>query len=241
MADVIRVEDLGRTYRMGDVEVPALRGLHFAIPEGQMVAIMGPSGSGKSTLLNLLGCLDRPTSGQYYLGGEEVGRKSDDALADVRNRRIGFVFQNYNLLPQLTALENVELPLVYRGFGGTQRRKKAAEALAAVGLADRRQHRPMELSGGQQQRVGVARALAGEPDVILADEPTGNLDSASGEDVLRLFLELHKSGRTIVIVTHDEEVALHTERIIHLRDGLVTTDEPVPGSRRRTLGEVEGL
>jgi len=241
MPDVIRVENLRRTYRMGDVEVNALRGLEFAIPEGQMVAIMGPSGSGKSTLLNLLGCLDRPSAGRYFLGGEEVGRKSDDALADVRNRRIGFVFQNYNLLPQLTALENVELPLVYRGFGRAQRHKRAEDALAAVGLSDRRHHRPLELSGGQQQRVGVARALAGEPDVILADEPTGNLDSQSGEDVLRLFAQLHGSGRTIVIVTHDEEVALHTERIIHLRDGQVTSDEPVPESRRRSLGEVQGL
>ena len=241
MADVIRVEGLKRSYRMGDLEVHALRGLAFAIPEGQMVAIMGPSGSGKSTLLNLLGCLDRPSAGLYYLGGEEVARKSDDALADVRNRRIGFVFQNYNLLQQLTALENVELPLVYRGLSGSQRRKRAEDALAAVGLSDRRHHRPMELSGGQQQRVGVARALAGEPDVILADEPTGNLDSTSGEDVLRLFLELHKTGRTIVLVTHDEDVALHTERIIHLRDGLVLSDEPVPASRRHTLGEVQGL
>ncbi len=241
MADVIRVESLKRIYRMGDVEVAALQGLDFAIPEGQMVAIMGPSGSGKSTLLNLLGCLDRPSAGRYFLGGEEVGRKSDDALADVRNRRIGFVFQNYNLLPQLTALENVELPLVYRGLGRTQRRKRAEDALAAVGLAERRHHRPLELSGGQQQRVSVARALAGEPDVILADEPTGNLDSTSGEEVLRLFLALHKSGRTIVIVTHDEDVALHTERIVRLRDGRVVADDPVPASSRHTLGEVQEL
>ena len=240
MADVIRVADLRRTYRMGGVEVHALRGIAFGILEGQMMAIMGPSGSGKSTLLNLLGCLDRPSGGSYLLGGEEVGRKSDDELADVRNRRIGFVFQNYNLLPQLTALENVELPLIYRGLGGSQRRKRAEDALAGVGLADRRHHRPMELSGGQQQRVGIARALAGEPDVILADEPTGNLDSSSGEEVLRLFVQLHKSGRTIIIVTHDEDVSLHTERIVHLRDGLIVADEEVSPDRRRTFEEVQG-
>ncbi len=237
MPDVIRVEQLERTYHLGSVDVPALRGIDFAIPQGQMVAIMGPSGSGKSTLLNLLGCLDRPSGGRYLLAGEDVGRKSDDQLAEVRNARIGFVFQNYNLLPQLTALENVELPLVYRGLSAAARRRRAEGALESVGLADRGHHRPLELSGGQQQRVGIARALAGQPDVILADEPTGNLDSASGEEVLRLFLELHRSGRTIVVVTHDDDVSHYTERTIHLRDGVVVSDDPVPPELRRGLDE----
>ncbi|MDA8345601.1 MAG: ABC transporter ATP-binding protein [Thermaerobacter sp.] len=237
MADVIRVEQLQRVYHLGAVDVPALRGIDFAIPQGQMVAIMGPSGSGKSTLLNLLGCLDRPSGGKYLLAGEDVGLKTDDELAEVRNARIGFVFQNYNLLPQLTALENVELPLVYRGLSASNRRRKAEAALASVGLGDRKHHRPLELSGGQQQRVGVARALAGEPDVILADEPTGNLDSTSGQEVLRLFLDLHRAGSTIVIVTHDDEVALYTERTIHLRDGIVVSDGPIPSEQRRGLDE----
>ncbi len=239
MEDVIRVEQLRRVYRLGALDVPALRGIDFTIPKGQMVAIMGPSGSGKSTLLNLLGCLDRPTGGKYFLAGEDVGRKSDDELAEVRNARIGFVFQNYNLLPQLTAMENVELPLVYRGLPAAQRRRRAEEALASVGLTERRHHRPLELSGGQQQRVGVARALAGQPAVILADEPTGNLDTASGQDVLRLFLELHRAGSTIVIVTHDDEVARYTERTIHLRDGVVVSDMPLPPEERLGLHEEE--
>ncbi len=240
MSDVIRVEHLQRVYHLGTVDVPALRDIDFAIPEGQMVAIMGPSGSGKSTLLNLLGCLDRPSGGRYLLAGEDVGRKNDDELATVRNARIGFVFQNYNLLPQLTALENVELPLVYRGLPATKRRRMAEAALASVGLTDRKGHRPLELSGGQQQRVGVARALAGEPDVILADEPTGNLDSVSGQEVLRLFLELHRSGRTIIIVTHDDDVATYTERTIHLRDGVVVSDGEVPPEQRRGLDDERG-
>ena len=239
MAEVIRVEALERVYRIGPVSVPALQGLDFSVPAGQMVAIMGPSGSGKSTLLNLLGCLDRPTAGRYFLAGEDVARKSSDDLAEVRNRRIGFVFQNYNLLPQLTAFENVELPLIYGRVGRVERRRRAEEALAAVGLADRRRHHPMELSGGQQQRVGIARAIVGQPDVILADEPTGNLDSVSGGDVLGLFHALHEGGSTIVIVTHDEEVARHCQRIIRLHDGRLAGDEGVragQGSQRDEEG-----
>ena len=237
MAAVIRVEALERVYRIGPVSVPALRGLDFAVPAGQMVAIMGPSGSGKSTLLNLLGCLDRPTAGRYFLAGDDVAHKSSDELAEVRNRRIGFVFQNYNLLPQLTAFENVELPLVYGRVGRAERHRRADEALAAVGLADRRRHHPMELSGGQQQRVGIARAIVGRPDVILADEPTGNLDSVSGNDVLQLFHALHGSGSTIVIVTHDEEVAGHCQRIIRLHDGQLVRDDEAPARNLTATGE----
>ncbi len=227
MDEVIRVEALERVYRLGPVSVPALQGLHFAVPAGQMVAIMGPSGSGKSTLLHLLGCLDRPTAGRYLLAGEDVAHKSSDELAEVRNRRIGFVFQSYNLLPQLTAFENVELPLIYGGVGRAERRKRADAALDAVGLSDRRRHRPMELSGGQQQRVGIARAIVCKPDVILADEPTGNLDSRSGAEVLELFHTLHEAGGTIVVVTHDEEVAHHCQRILHLHDGRLVGDREV--------------
>jgi len=231
VADVIHVEGLERTYRLGLVTVPALRGLTFTVPAGQMVAIMGPSGSGKSTLLNLLGCLDRPSAGRYFLAGEDVARKTSDQLAEVRNRRIGFVFQSYNLLPQLTAYENVELPLIYGGVGRAERRRRAEAALESVGLSDRRRHHPMELSGGQQQRVGIARAIVSKPDVILADEPTGNLDSRSGADVLGLFHALHASGATIVIVTHDEEVAHHCERVLRLHDGqLVGDDATAAGS-----------
>ncbi len=227
VGEVIRVEGLERVYRLGPVSVPAVQGLNFAVPTGQMLAIMGPSGSGKSTLLNLLGCLDRPTAGRYFLAGEDVARKSSDELAEVRNHRIGFVFQSYNLLPQLTAFENVELPLIYGGVGRAERRRRAEAALDAVGLAERRRHRPMELSGGQQQRVGIARAIVGKPDVILADEPTGNLDSRSGLEVLQLFHTLHESGGTIVIVTHDEDVAQHCQRILGLHDGRLVRDAEV--------------
>lgn len=235
MADAVTVEELRRTYLTGNIQVQAVRGVSFRIPKGSMVAIMGPSGSGKSTLLNILGCLDRPTSGKYVLGDEDVASKGDEALASVRNRSVGFVFQTYNLLPTLTAFENVELPLIYRGLPLAERRKQAEAVLESVGLKEFTHHRPYELSGGQQQRVGIARALVGNPEIILADEPTGNLDSASGEEILSLFLGLHAKGRTLIIVTHDEEVALHCERLIRLRDGLVVADEPVgPDLRRRT-------
>ncbi len=224
--DLIAVEGLKHAYRIGSMRVPALYGIDFAIPEGQMAAIMGPSGSGKSTLLHILGCLMQPEGGSYRLAGKDVTRLPGDALSRVRNHEIGFVFQAYNLIPQLTALENVELPLIYRGVSTQARRKLAAAMLDEVGLADRLSHRPMELSGGQQQRIGIARAMVTDPAMILADEPTGNLDSTSGEAILNLFATLNARGRTIVLVTHDEDVAARCTRTIRIRDGKVADDAP---------------
>jgi putative ABC transport system ATP-binding protein len=219
---VLALEDVRKTYRTGSLEVEALRGVSLDISEGEYVAIMGPSGSGKSTLMHILGCLDVPTSGRYRLAGDDVADMDEAALAEVRNRRIGFVFQQFNLLPSLTAARNVELPLTYAGVSPAERRRRANEALTRVGLADRVEHRPGELSGGQQQRVAVARALVTEPDLILADEPTGNLDSVSADDVLGLMNELYEAGRTLVLITHDLEVASAAGRVIGIRDGLVT-------------------
>ncbi len=225
---VIRAQDLTKVYKMGEVEVHALRGVSLEIARGAVVAIMGPSGSGKSTLMNIIGCLDRPTSGEYLLDGEQVSRLSDDQLASIRNRKVGFVFQSFNLLSRATALANVELPMRYAGVG-RGRRERALAALEAVGLGDRIHHRPNELSGGQQQRVAIARALVNDPAIILADEPTGNLDSKSGEEIIQLLLNLNRErGTTLVIVTHDAEVAARTQRIIRLRDGRVENDGWIP-------------
>jgi putative ABC transport system ATP-binding protein len=219
---VVDARDLTKVYTMGDIEVHALRGLSVQIKAGEVVSIMGPSGSGKSTLMNALGCLDRPTSGDYYLDGESVARMSDDQLADIRNRKVGFVFQGFNLLPRSSALTNVELPLRYGNNNGTSRRQAALDALKAVGLGDRIQHRPNELSGGQQQRVAIARALVNHPAIVMADEPTGNLDTKSGDEIMNLLLNLNKErGTTLIIVTHDPEVAEFTGRTITIRDGIV--------------------
>jgi putative ABC transport system ATP-binding protein len=221
---VIDLHDVTKTYQTGTLSVQAVRGVTLTIAPGEYVAIMGPSGSGKSTLMHILGCLDPLTTGSYQLAGQDVSRMSDDELAEVRNRRIGFVFQQYNLLPSLQAWRNVELPLCYAGVRREERRSRAIDSLRRVGLADRVMHRPGELSGGQQQRVAIARALVTDPALILADEPTGNLDSVATDDVLALFDELHRSGRTIVLITHEPDVAGHAKRIVRLRDGLVETD-----------------
>jgi putative ABC transport system ATP-binding protein len=227
LAPVIELADVTKVYRTGSISVAALRGVSATIDEGEYVSIMGPSGSGKSTLMHIIGCLDVPSGGTYRLAGEDVGSMDEHDLASVRNRRIGFVFQQFNLLPSLTALRNVELPLTYAGVGRGQRRGRALAALERVGLGDRVDHRPGELSGGQQQRVAVARALVGDPDLILADEPTGALDSISAGDVMALFADLHAAGRTIVVITHDADVAAVAERTIRLRDGLVAAGEAV--------------
>ncbi|HFC10521.1 MAG TPA: ABC transporter ATP-binding protein [Chloroflexi bacterium] len=218
---VIQVREITKIYRMGAVEVPALRGVSFDVARGELIAIMGPSGSGKSTLMNILGCLDRPTAGEYLLDGQLVSQLNDDQLAGIRNRKVGFVFQSFNLLPRMTALANVELPLRYAGMlNGT--REKAQAALEAIGLGDRLMHKPNELSGGQQQRVAIARALVNNPAIILADEPTGNLDTRSGQEIMGLLVTLNRDqGTTIVLVTHDPEIAAYAERVIHIRDGQI--------------------
>ena len=222
---VVDAKDLRKVYVMGDVEVHALRGLTIQIERGEVMSIMGPSGSGKSTLMNTLGCLDRPTSGEYYLDGEAVAEMNDDQLADIRNRKVGFVFQSFNLLPRATALSNVELPLRYSSISGKERRERAKAALETVGLGDRIHHRPSELSGGQQQRVAIARALINEPAIVMADEPTGNLDTKSGDEIMDVLLKLNQEmGTTLIIVTHDPEVAEQTRRIVTIRDGVVVED-----------------
>jgi putative ABC transport system ATP-binding protein len=238
---LIEVRDIIKIYQMGDVQVHALRGVSLQVGKGELLSIMGPSGSGKSTMMNVVGCLDQPTSGEYYLGGVEVGALSDDSLAEIRNKKIGFVFQTFNLLPRTTALQNVELPLIYRGLGGRERRQQATEALEKVGLGDRIHHRPNELSGGQQQRVAIARALVSQPDIILADEPTGNLDSRSGAEITAIFRQLNREmGITVIFVTHDADIAAHTRRIVRLHDGKVVADEQVaqPRDADETLAQV---
>jgi len=226
---VILTHHLAREYQMGAEVVHALRGVDIQIKKNEFVACMGPSGSGKSTLMNLIGCLDTPTSGEYWLNGQKVSDLSDDELARIRNKEIGFVFQTFNLLPRADALHNVELPLIYAGMSAKERRERAQRSLQQVGLGDRMDHRPNELSGGQRQRVAIARALVNAPSILLADEPTGNLDSATGNEIMALFQELHDSGQTIVLVTHEHDIAAHARRQIHLLDGKIERDERMEG------------
>lgn len=225
MAEIIKVENVKKIYKMGDNEVRALDGVSLIVEEGEFLIVMGPSGSGKSTLLHVMGCLDKPDEGEIYIDSTPISKLSDAQLAKIRNKMIGFVFQQFNLLPRLTALENVELPMIYAGVPRHLRRKRARELLELVGLGDRMHHRPTQLSGGQMQRVAIARALANEPAVLLADEPTGNLDSKSGEEILKIFSDLNDRGQTIIIVTHDPEVARRGDRIVRMRDGKIISEE----------------
>ena len=222
---MLEIKKIKKIYQMGKVKVEALRGVSFYIQKGEFVAIMGPSGSGKSTLMHIIGCLDQPTEGNFIIGGKDVSKLNDDRLAEIRNKRIGFVFQQYNLLSRTSILHNVEIPLIYAGLKSKQRRKLAMQALESVGLGDRVKHKPNEISGGEKQRAAIARALVNDPLIILADEPTGNLDTKTGEEIMKIFYKLHQQGNTIIMVTHEAEVARHARRIIHLRDGLIEKDE----------------
>ena len=224
---MIKIEDMQKIYKMGTNEVRALDGVSVHIRSGEFVSIIGPSGSGKSTLMNMIGCLDSPTSGKYYLDGKEVSRLKEDALAEIRNKKIGFIFQGFNLLPKLSALENVELPLIYMGVDKKERREMSVEALERVGLGSRLDHKPSELSGGQQQRVAIARALSSRPSLILADEPTGALDSKSGEEILNMMMELNGEGKTIVLITHENDIAMRAKRLVRIHDGKIVEDSEV--------------
>jgi len=222
---MLEIKKVKKIYQMGKVKVEALRGVSFYIDKGEFVAIMGPSGSGKSTLMHIIGCLDQPTEGNFIIGGKDVSKLNDDRLAEIRNKRIGFVFQQFNLLSRTSVLHNVEIPLIYAGLKSKQRRKLAMQALESVGLGDRVKHKPNEISGGEKQRAAIARALVNDPLIILADEPTGNLDTKTGEEIMKIFYKLHQQGHTLIMVTHEAEVARHARRIIHLRDGLIEKDE----------------
>ncbi len=222
---MLEVKKVKKIYQMGKVKVEALRGVSFYIDKGEFVAIMGPSGSGKSTLMHIIGCLDQPTEGNFIIGGKDVSKLNDDRLAEIRNKRIGFVFQQFNLLSRTSILHNVEIPLIYAGLKAKQRRELAQQALESVGLADRVKHKPNEISGGEKQRAAIARALVNKPLIILADEPTGNLDTKTGEEIIKIFYKLHRQGNTIIMVTHEAEIARHARRIIHLRDGLIEKEE----------------
>ncbi|HET6528629.1 MAG TPA: ABC transporter ATP-binding protein [Balneolaceae bacterium] len=224
---IIQIQDLTKIYQMGTQEVRALNGVSFDVQKNEYIAIMGPSGSGKSTMMNLIGCLDTPTSGTYILNNQDVSELEDSELAEVRNREIGFVFQTFNLLPRTDCLSNVELPLIYSGMKTAERHERASDTLRKVGLGDRIDHKPNELSGGQRQRVAIARALVNNPSIVLADEPTGNLDSKTGEEIMMLFEELYRQGNTILLVTHEDEIAAHARRVIRLRDGVIESDQPV--------------
>ena len=221
---LIKTEDVWKIYKMGKVQVEALRGVSLEVEKGEYLAIMGPSGSGKSTLMNILGCLDTPSKGKYYLEGRDVSSLNDDELSLLRNKKIGFVFQSFHLLPRTPAIHNVELPLIYAGLAKKERKKRAEKALEMVGLKDRMWHRPNELSGGERQRVAIARAIVNQPSILLADEPTGNLDSRSGEEIMEIFEELHRQGNTIIVVTHDPNIAARTQRIVKLKDGRIISD-----------------
>ena len=222
---LIEIKELKKIYSLGDIEVPALNGVNIGIEKNEYIAIMGPSGSGKSTMMNIIGCLDVPTEGEYHLNNQDVSKLSDDELAVIRNKEIGFVFQTFNLLPRADALHNVELPMIYSGVNRAQRRQMALDALERVGLGDRVHHKPNELSGGQRQRVAIARALVNNPSIILADEPTGNLDSKTGEEIMEVFEQLHEAGNTIILITHEEYIANHSNRAVRLLDGLVQSDQ----------------